>query len=173
MLNEEQLSRPIPTLSDRQFVVTKTSLSEAEVRTQRELFWYREELFKSVRGHWQEVSLSATSYELLFDVLTDGRSKNGGAFSSGSAIDSTNAQGASLGNGRSDNGVSDVRRRRLCASAEWHKILSEIKRIHSSLHTYYEFVRWDESFTSGIFRLLNRSWFTFQIRRWSSRWILK
>lgn len=54
VLSEEQLSRPIPTLSDRQFVVTKTSLSEAEARTQRELFWYREELFKSVCGHWQE-----------------------------------------------------------------------------------------------------------------------
>ena len=42
-------------LSDRQFVVDKTKLSVAEYKLQRELFWYREELFKSVRGHWREV----------------------------------------------------------------------------------------------------------------------
>ena len=42
-------------LSDRQFVVDKTKLSAAEYKLQRELFWYREELFKSVHGHWREV----------------------------------------------------------------------------------------------------------------------
>lgn len=55
LLSEEQLSKPIPTLSDRQFVVQKSQLSDKELRTQLELFWYREELFKCVRGRWREV----------------------------------------------------------------------------------------------------------------------
>lgn len=55
-LPEEQVSKSIPTLSDRQFVVAKSNLSDKEERSQRELFWYREELFNCVRGHWREVS---------------------------------------------------------------------------------------------------------------------
>ncbi|KAG6900876.1 hypothetical protein C0993_009994 [Termitomyces sp. T159_Od127] len=54
VLSEEQLTRSIPTLSDRQFVVQKSKLSDQEARSQRELFWYREELFKIVRGTWRE-----------------------------------------------------------------------------------------------------------------------
>jgi len=54
-LSEREISELIPTLSGRQFVVTKDKLSEAELQLQRELFWYREALFKSVRGHWKEV----------------------------------------------------------------------------------------------------------------------
>jgi hypothetical protein len=56
LLSEDQLSQPIPTLSDRQFVVQKSKLSSSEAKAQRELFWYREELFKCVRGRWREVS---------------------------------------------------------------------------------------------------------------------
>lgn len=48
--------RPIPTLSDRQFVVSKSSLSDAEDKAQRELFWYREELLDIIRGRWKEVN---------------------------------------------------------------------------------------------------------------------
>ncbi|TFY64017.1 hypothetical protein EVJ58_g2901 [Rhodofomes roseus] len=54
LLTEEQTSKPIPTLSDRQFVVVKSNLSSAEEKAQRELFWYREELFKTVQGRWRE-----------------------------------------------------------------------------------------------------------------------
>ena len=54
-LSDEQVAKPIPTLSDRQFVVTKSGLSSTEERLQRELFWYREELFKYVRCTWKEV----------------------------------------------------------------------------------------------------------------------
>lgn len=36
--------------------MAKTNLSSSEERAQRELFWYREELFKMVRGRWREVS---------------------------------------------------------------------------------------------------------------------
>jgi trafficking protein particle complex subunit 9 len=63
-LSEEQLEHSIPTLSDRQFVVDKTGMSSSEARLQRELFWYREELFKAVRGRWQE-SGGARSGELF------------------------------------------------------------------------------------------------------------
>ncbi|KAH7889670.1 TRAPP II complex [Phlebopus sp. FC_14] len=54
-LAEETVSRPIPALSDRQFVVAKSHLSATEEKAQRELFWYREELLKIVRGRWKEV----------------------------------------------------------------------------------------------------------------------
>ncbi|KAJ6496720.1 TRAPP II complex [Mycena vitilis] len=54
ILSEAHVSRPIPTLSDRQFVVTKSKLSKVQERAQRELFWYREELFKNLRGRWRE-----------------------------------------------------------------------------------------------------------------------
>ncbi|KAI0054107.1 hypothetical protein FA95DRAFT_1591856 [Auriscalpium vulgare] len=54
LLPEEFATRAIPTLSNRQFVVDKASLTSAEQKAQRELFWYREELFKSVRGRWRE-----------------------------------------------------------------------------------------------------------------------
>ncbi len=58
-LPEEVTSQPIPMLSDRQFVVEKTKLSSEEDKLQRELFWYREELLKSVHGHWREVRLAS------------------------------------------------------------------------------------------------------------------
>ncbi|KAJ7452373.1 TRAPP II complex [Mycena galericulata] len=54
ILSEAHISQPIPTLSDRQFIVTKSKLSETQERAQRELFWYREELFKNLRGRWRE-----------------------------------------------------------------------------------------------------------------------
>jgi len=56
-IDEELLSKPIPTLSDRQFVVAQYSLSHREEKAQRELFWYREELFKCVSGRWREVRM--------------------------------------------------------------------------------------------------------------------
>ncbi|GJJ12127.1 hypothetical protein Clacol_006368 [Clathrus columnatus] len=45
----------IPTLLDRQFIVSKTNLTAEEERHQRELFWYREELFRRVKGRWKEI----------------------------------------------------------------------------------------------------------------------
>ncbi|KAK7020579.1 transport protein Trs120 or TRAPPC9 TRAPP II complex subunit-domain-containing protein [Favolaschia claudopus] len=48
ILSEAHISQPIPTLSDRQFVVTKSNLSDSQERaTERELF-------KRLRGHWRE-----------------------------------------------------------------------------------------------------------------------
>ena len=54
-LAESQISMPIPTLSGRQFVVSKAKLTLKEEKCQKELFWYREELFKRVKGRWREV----------------------------------------------------------------------------------------------------------------------
>ncbi|KAF8628414.1 hypothetical protein AX15_003936 [Amanita polypyramis BW_CC] len=48
------VSKPVPTLSDRQFVVAKSGLSTSDEQLQRELFWYREELFKIICGRWCE-----------------------------------------------------------------------------------------------------------------------
>lgn len=55
ILSENLINKPIPTLSDRQFVVAKSDLSSSQQKLQQELFWYREELFKTVQGEWREV----------------------------------------------------------------------------------------------------------------------
>ncbi len=57
LLTQQHVSETIPTLSDRQFVLTESKLSDEEERIQKELFWYREELFKSLQCRWQEVRL--------------------------------------------------------------------------------------------------------------------
>ncbi|KAF8636691.1 hypothetical protein AX17_003496 [Amanita inopinata Kibby_2008] len=54
LVSSHQTSTPIPTLSDRQFVVAKSNLSTSEEQLQREFFWYREELFKIVKARWRE-----------------------------------------------------------------------------------------------------------------------
>ncbi|TFK29959.1 hypothetical protein FA15DRAFT_677283 [Coprinopsis marcescibilis] len=54
VLPDNVINQPVPTLSDRQFVVTKSDLTDSEQKLQRELFWYREELLKTVKGYWQE-----------------------------------------------------------------------------------------------------------------------
>jgi len=66
-LLDDQVSQPIPTLSDRQFVVGKSKLSIEEEQAQRELFWYREELLKIVSARWKEVSHS--SLELCSSLI--------------------------------------------------------------------------------------------------------
>lgn len=57
ILSAEQLAVPIPSISQRQFVVSKVKRSPAQDRLDRELFWYREELLKLIQGSWNEVSL--------------------------------------------------------------------------------------------------------------------
>ncbi|KZO95888.1 hypothetical protein CALVIDRAFT_537860 [Calocera viscosa TUFC12733] len=48
------VSEPIPSLLQRQFLVSKARLSTLEEREQRLLFWYREALLSSVRATWRE-----------------------------------------------------------------------------------------------------------------------
>lgn len=57
VLGDEAVASAIPTLSEKQFVVATTNLSQTEEKSQRELFWYREELFKCVGARWHEVSV--------------------------------------------------------------------------------------------------------------------
>jgi len=66
-LPDDLISQPIPTLSDRQFVVGKSKLSIEEEHTQRELFWYREELLKIISARWKEVIRSSLN---LLSLLT-------------------------------------------------------------------------------------------------------
>lgn len=72
ILDQGTVTSPIPTLSDKQFVVVTSNLSEAEERAQRELFWYREELFKCVSAHWREASTS-TSFLFFLSIITSPR----------------------------------------------------------------------------------------------------
>jgi trafficking protein particle complex subunit 9 len=51
----EQLAKPIPSLSARQFVVSKVQQSAEDERLTRELFWYREELLRRMQATWNEV----------------------------------------------------------------------------------------------------------------------
>jgi hypothetical protein len=100
LLSEDQISQPIPTLSDRQFVVTKTNLSSAQENNQRELFWYREELFKIIRGHWLEASnfvfssnstYSGSGYTNSNVLLIGGRHSHRRSFPSTATDDASNA----------------------------------------------------------------------------------
>lgn len=77
LLSEEHISKPIPTLSDRQFVVAKSSLTSSEEKAQRELFWYREELFKAVSGRWKEVSSSERRLYWLLTGFQSGGTRSG------------------------------------------------------------------------------------------------
>lgn len=56
LLPASKTSEPIPTLSDRQFVVDKSGLTSRQESAQRELFWYREEVYKCIKARWREVS---------------------------------------------------------------------------------------------------------------------
>ncbi|KAE9396079.1 hypothetical protein BT96DRAFT_1041682 [Gymnopus androsaceus JB14] len=84
LLSDEHVSRPIPTLSDRQFVVDKTKLSDSEQKMQRELFWYREELFNSLRCQWREAGgtrygdLSLRQQRLTLTMLDTLRTEKAG-----------------------------------------------------------------------------------------------
>lgn len=48
--------RPIPSLSGKQYVVPK--ISRAEDQYQREMFWYREEILKRIKGTWRAGGIS-------------------------------------------------------------------------------------------------------------------
>ncbi|KAF9582578.1 hypothetical protein BGW38_000039 [Lunasporangiospora selenospora] len=54
VLSTEQLARPIPTLSNKQFVVSRSATGQTseEQATERALYWFREELLKRVVARW-------------------------------------------------------------------------------------------------------------------------
>lgn len=55
-LSPEQLAVPIPSFSNRQFIVAKYKKSVSQETFIREMFWYRQELLKSIQATWNEVS---------------------------------------------------------------------------------------------------------------------
>ncbi|KAG8935684.1 hypothetical protein FRC02_006960 [Tulasnella sp. 418] len=54
MLPPDKTSSPIQSLTSRQFVVEKEKLTSSDEQVRRELFWYREYLFESVKAKWRE-----------------------------------------------------------------------------------------------------------------------
>nr|XP_018262525.1 uncharacterized protein I303_05542 [Kwoniella dejecticola CBS 10117]OBR84683.1 hypothetical protein I303_05542 [Kwoniella dejecticola CBS 10117] len=54
MISQELLSRPIPSLSERQYIVDKEKKSASRLKRDRELFWYREELLSLIKATWME-----------------------------------------------------------------------------------------------------------------------
>jgi hypothetical protein len=58
LLPASKSTSPIPTLTERQFVVSKLAASKAEEDLTRTLFWYREELLRLVTATWKEVGPS-------------------------------------------------------------------------------------------------------------------
>lgn len=73
----EKLALPIPSLSERQFIVAKVKRSAADESLSRELFWYREALLEQIKATWNEVS-SPTFLQLshLTSFLTGRKSTN-------------------------------------------------------------------------------------------------
>jgi hypothetical protein len=74
-LSPSDVAKPIPSLSSRQYIVDKSGKSPEQIAREREVFWYREELLKSVRASWVEVghglqaSFLLAAYVLVFLCL--------------------------------------------------------------------------------------------------------
>lgn len=68
-LSPEQVERPIPSLSEKQFIAAKVKRSADEERLERELFWYRQELLRRIRLVWNKVCLPSITRVLLFRGL--------------------------------------------------------------------------------------------------------
>ncbi|EIW73613.1 hypothetical protein TREMEDRAFT_26647, partial [Tremella mesenterica DSM 1558] len=50
----KDISRPIPILTERQYVVDKRQISQAETKRKKEMFWYREQLLNLLFAKWVE-----------------------------------------------------------------------------------------------------------------------
>lgn len=55
-ISPEDLAKPIPSLTKRQFIISSKRRSPAEEKLERELFWYRELLLSRIQASWNEVS---------------------------------------------------------------------------------------------------------------------
>ncbi|WWC88812.1 uncharacterized protein L201_003725 [Kwoniella dendrophila CBS 6074] len=54
IISKDILSKPIPTLSERQYIVDKQKKSTSRLNREKELFWYREEILNLVKATWTE-----------------------------------------------------------------------------------------------------------------------
>ncbi|GAA5872900.1 hypothetical protein JCM8547_003260 [Rhodosporidiobolus lusitaniae] len=70
-LDAEQLWKPIPSFTERQFVVAKVKRSSEDERLERELFWYREELLRRVKLTWSEIGSLRSGIVSLRDLQLD------------------------------------------------------------------------------------------------------
>ncbi len=68
ILSETDLDKPIPALSERQFVVDKTRGTDEEERNLKTLFWYKQALLSQINVAWAEVSDYCKS-ESSFNVI--------------------------------------------------------------------------------------------------------
>ncbi|KAK8858467.1 hypothetical protein IAR55_002694 [Kwoniella newhampshirensis] len=67
------LSEPVPSLSERQYIVDKERKSAVQVLSEREKFWYREELLSLIHATWVEPgSLRRGTLSLRDQYLTPG-----------------------------------------------------------------------------------------------------
>ncbi|TIC27042.1 hypothetical protein E3Q11_02760 [Wallemia mellicola] len=53
-LTEEIATAGIPSICERQFIISQASLTPQKERVMRELFWYSQEIYKKVRLYWRE-----------------------------------------------------------------------------------------------------------------------
>ncbi|WVQ96819.1 hypothetical protein IAU59_003926 [Kwoniella sp. CBS 9459] len=53
-ISQSEISQPVPSLSERQYIVDKEKKSASRVQRERELFWYRERLLGLISASWQE-----------------------------------------------------------------------------------------------------------------------
>jgi hypothetical protein len=70
-LPKDVLDKPIPSLTERQYVVDKNKRSAHQVKAERELFWYREGLLKRVTATWVEVSGDGVDMAMAVAVVED------------------------------------------------------------------------------------------------------
>jgi hypothetical protein len=78
LLSADKTSSPIPTLAERQFIVSRSTASKSEEVLSRTLFWYREELLNLIKASWKEPGTARRGYlslrsqrltEPMLDVL--------------------------------------------------------------------------------------------------------
>jgi hypothetical protein len=69
-LSKETLAKPIPALTDRQYVVAKTKKTAERLAHERELFWYREEMLRRVTASWVEVSVLKSPILYAAEIAT-------------------------------------------------------------------------------------------------------
>jgi hypothetical protein len=56
LIGDADVSRPVPALSERQFIVDEERGTEEDERERKALFWYKQELLSRISAAWAEVS---------------------------------------------------------------------------------------------------------------------
>lgn len=72
LLPADKTASGIPSLSDRQYVVSSSTTTKSEEDLTKSLFWYREELLGLVKTSWREVSFRLGRVLFLLDGFAKG-----------------------------------------------------------------------------------------------------